>query len=136
MSIKTFLLTISGFLLLGLGAIGAFVPVLPTTPFVLVASACFAGNPALRSRMLRVRFFREHLENYQQRTGLQKKTLVKSLSVLWVMLCISMIVVAKLWCTLLLLFVGGAVTVHLLCMARPKRARAREGTEGTGVRGI
>lgn len=121
MSIKSLLLTISGFLLLGLGAIGAFVPVLPTTPFVLVASACFAGNPTLRSRMLSIRFFREHLENYQQRTGLPKKTLIKSLSVLWAALCISMIVVAKLWCTLLLLCVGVAVTAHLLCMARPKK---------------
>ena len=67
------------------------------------------------------RFFREHLENYQQRTGLPTKTLIKSLSVLWVALCISMIVVAKLWCTLLLLCVGVAVTAHLLCMARPKK---------------
>lgn len=121
MRVKTFFLTVSGFLLLGLWAIGAVVPVLPTTPFVLAASACFAGNSALRARMLKIRFFREHLTNYQQRTGLRAKTLIKSLSVLWAAICICIIVVAKLWCTLLLLCVGVAVTAHLLCIARPKK---------------
>lgn len=121
MSVKNLLLTAAGFLLLAIGAVGALVPVLPTTPFVLLASGCFAGNPAIRARMLRNKFFREHLENYQQRTGLKKRTVVLSLSFLWGMLCLSMLAVAKLWCTLLLLGVGLAVTLHILCIARPKK---------------
>ena len=122
MSVKNILLTGAGFLLLGVGAVGAVVPVLPTTPFVLVASACFAGNPAVRARMLKIGFFREHLTNYQRRTGLKKSTVIKSLSFLWITLCISMLLVKALWCTLLLSAIGIAVTAHILSIARPKKA--------------
>ncbi len=120
MSIKNILLTAAGFVLLGIGAVGMFVPILPTTPFVLTASACFTGNPAIRNRLLRVKFFKEHLTNYQQRTGLQRKTVVTSLSFLWAMLFYSMLVIGKLWALLLLTGVGTAVTAHILCIARPK----------------
>lgn len=120
MSVRNIFLTGAGFLLLGLGALGVFLPILPTTPFVLSASACFAGNPALRSRLLRNRFFREHLENYQRRTGLKKSTVVFSLGFLWATLCLSMLTTGKLWAVLLLCGVGIAVTVHILCMARPR----------------
>jgi hypothetical protein len=122
-SIKNVLLTGAGFLLLGVGAVGAVLPVLPTTPFVLAASACFAGNPAIRSRMLKIGFFREHLTNYQRRTGLKKSTVIKSLSFLWITLCVSMLVIKALWCTLLLSGIGIAVTAHILSVARPKKTK-------------
>lgn len=124
MIVKTIVLTAAGFLLLGVGAVGAFLPILPTTPFVLAASACFTGNPAIRSRILKIGFFREHLYNYQRRTGLKKSTVAGSLGFLWIMLCLSMLAVKALWCTLLLSGIGMAVTVHLLWMARPKKTGA------------
>ena len=121
MSARAVLLTAGGFLLLGLGAVGMLVPILPTTPFVLAASACFTGNPAIRAKLLKITFFREHLTNYRQRTGLKKRTVAVSLGFLWVMLCVSMLVIGTLWCTLLLTCVGAAVTAHLLFIARPKK---------------
>ncbi len=68
MRIKPFLLNALGFLLLGLGAIGLLLPVWPTTPFVLAAAACFAGSPTIRARIMKIPFFREHIENYRLRT--------------------------------------------------------------------
>ena len=126
MTVKNALLSVAGFFLLGLGAVGVFVPILPTTPFVLTASACFMGNPGIRSWLLKNGFFREHLVNYQCRTGLKKSTVAISLSFLWTTLTISMLISAKLWTLLLLPGVGLAVTIHILCIARPKRARLRE----------
>lgn len=115
------LLTLAGFVLLAIGAFGAFVPILPTTPFVLAASACFTGNPAIRSWLLKSKFFQEHLTNYQQRTGLATQTVTISLGFLWVTLCLSMLAIGALWSVLLLSMVGIAVTIHILCIARPKK---------------
>lgn len=50
-----------GFVFVGLGALGVFLPVLPTTPFLLVAAWCFArSNPRLGERVLNWRIFRPY----------------------------------------------------------------------------
>lgn len=120
---KTLLLTIIGFLFLGLGAIGLILPVWPTTPFVLAAVACFSSSPRIRAQIMRISFFREHIENYEKRTGLSHKTLWISLCWLWGMMLLSMILIHTLWITLLLLLIGVAVTSHILLMARAKAGK-------------
>ncbi len=118
--IKNALLIAAGFLFLLIGAIGLFLPVWPTTPFVLLSAGCLAGSPRLRMKIMRIGFFREHIENYQNRQGLSNKTLAFSLAYLWGMLLISMLLILKPWMTLLLSAIGIAVTIHLLCMAKRK----------------
>lgn len=120
MRIKTILLTGLGFIFLGLGAIGLLLPVWPTTPFVLVSVACFSSTPHIKSKIMKISFFREHIENYEHRTGLSKKTLWISMVWLWSMLIISMIVMQTIWISLLLSFIGITVTIHILCIARAK----------------
>jgi uncharacterized membrane protein YbaN (DUF454 family) len=123
MRIRTILLTALGLLFLALGLIGVFLPILPTTPFVLLGAACLTGTPKLRERILRITFFREYLENYQKGNGLPRRTVIKSLIFLWGMLLISMFLVAQLWLTLLLIVVGICVTIHILWIAKPKGDR-------------
>ena len=120
MTLKGILLTGLGFVLLAIGAIGVFLPVWPTTPFVLLAMASFSGNPAMQRRMLSVKFINEHAVNYRRRTGLTRGNVILSLSLLWVSMCISALVAGRLWVTVLLAAVGLMVTVHILCIARPK----------------
>ena len=126
MSLKTMLLTGLGFLFLGLGAIGLLLPVWPTTPFVLVSMACFSSSPHMRARIMKIPFFREHMENYRCRAGLTRKTVYLSLGWLWGMLLLSMVLLETLWLTLLLFFIGIAVTVHILCMAKAKDRKTGE----------
>lgn len=118
--IKILLLTALGFIFLGLGAIGLFLPVWPTTPFVLLSVACFSSAPRIKARIMKISFFREHVENYENRTGLKKKTVGISLIWLWGMMGISMILVKNPWFTFLLSMIGVAVTAHILFMARSR----------------
>lgn len=120
MILKNILLTILGFVFIGLGAIGIFLPVWPTTPFVLLAVACFSANPKLQKRILKIKFINEHATNYKHRTGLKKSNIILSLSLLWVSMSISIFVSKTTWITILLLLIGSAVTTHILCIARPK----------------
>jgi len=118
LQLKTFLLTGLGFVFLGLGAIGLLLPVWPTTPFVLVSVACFSSAPRVKSRIVKIPFFREHIENYEHRTGLSHKTVWISMVWLWGMLFLSMFLLKSFWISVFLLMVGAAVTTHILWMAK------------------
>lgn len=121
MKIGSMLLIVAGFILLALGAIGLFLPVWPTTPFVLGAAGCFSGNERLRAMIMKNGFFREYIENYQNHQGLSKKVVVSSLGFLWGMLTLSAIMISAMWSTTLFLIIGIAVTLHILYMARRKK---------------
>ncbi|MEA4970991.1 MAG: YbaN family protein [Candidatus Pelethousia sp.] len=135
MRIKTILLTGLGFLFLGLGAIGLLVPVWPTTPFVLLSAACFSSTPRLRAKIMKVPFFREHIENYENRTGLSRKTVAVSLGYLWGMLLLSMLLIRKAWIIGLLCAIGAAVTIHIFCVAKARCGKESTQNE-TGIRGL
>lgn len=120
MKVKILFLTGFGFLFLCLGAIGLLLPVWPTTPFVLAAAACFSGTPRLRAKIMKISFFKEHIENYEYREGLSRKTVTISLCYLWGMLSVSMILISSLWMSFLLASIGVTVTIHILWMAKAK----------------
>ena len=69
---------------------------------------------------MKISFFREHIENYESRTGLSRKTVWISMGWLWGMLILSMGLLKTLWISLLLFLIGAAVTSHILWMARSK----------------
>ena len=56
-----------GFLCVALGAVGLVLPVMPTTPFLLVAAACFArSSPRFHDWLLNLRLFGTLIKNWQQ----------------------------------------------------------------------
>ncbi len=123
MQLKTILLASLGFIFLGLGAIGLLLPVWPTTPFVLVSVACFSSSPRIKRRIVKIPFFKDHIENYERRTGLSRKMVWISMIWLWGMLFLSMIIIKNLWITVFLSLVGIAVTTHILWMSKAKDIR-------------
>ena len=109
------LLINAGFLLLALGAVGVFVPVLPTTPFVLLAAACFgSASPKLYRWLAGTRFFGPFIENYKSKNGVPARTKAFALCFLWPLLILSMVLTGKLWVIALLTLVGAAITAHIL----------------------
>jgi len=120
LKIKTIILSCFGFIFLAMGAIGILLPIWPTTPFVILAVACFSATPRIKAWIMRIPFFREHIENYQRRNGLSQKTFWQSIAWLWGMLLISILAIRTPAIYIILPIIGIAVTVHLIFMAKPK----------------
>ncbi len=114
MNIKNILLTIVGFLSLSLGTAGIFLPVLPTTPFFLLAAGCFsAGSPRMEAILMRNRYFGSYIENYRHKTGVPRIVKIRAIFFLWTGLIISMVLIKTLFLTVLLTFIGICVTIHI-----------------------
>jgi uncharacterized protein len=76
---------IAGMTCLVLGAIGIVLPILPTTPFLLAASACFCkSSTRMYNWLLNNKWFGEYIRNYKEGRGLPMKTKMSALAVLWV----------------------------------------------------
>lgn len=87
---KKIILNALGILALTLGALGVVLPLLPTTPFLLLACACFMrSSPRLHHWMLNNKVFGPYLRDYQSGRGLSMQAKATVLATLWVTLAIS-----------------------------------------------
>lgn len=112
------LLMAAGLVSVGLGVLGVVLPVLPTTPFLLLAAACFVrSSERLHRWLLENRVFGEYLRRYRAGEGLPLASKITTLVLLWTTLAISAFVGVppRLWWVRLLLFlVGAGVTLHIV----------------------
>ncbi len=100
------------------GVIGIFVPLWPTTCFLLLAGWCFARSSPRAERWLHEnRLFGRYLRDYRERGVISPRIRTRSVATLWIFMGISMVLVAeRLWVVLLLLLIAVAVTVHLYAL--------------------
>ena len=110
---KAVLVTL-GTICLILGAIGVVVPLLPTTPFLLAAGACYAkSSTRMHNYLYNHRIFGDYLRNYEKRE-MSTPHKVKTLALMWVGMGISMLLVGKLAVAIILGCVATAVTIHIV----------------------
>jgi len=98
-----------------LGVIGIFVPVWPTTCFLLLAGWCFARSSRRAERWLHEnRLFGRYLRDYRERGIISSRVRRNSLIVMWAFIGASAFLVAeRLWLVALLLLIASLVTLHL-----------------------
>ncbi|MCW3990435.1 MAG: YbaN family protein [Candidatus Bathyarchaeota archaeon] len=83
---------VMGTIALALGFLGLFLPVIPTTPLVLLAAACYMrGSERLHGRLLESKWFGETIRTYQAGQGLRKATKIRAISLMWIVITISAI---------------------------------------------
>ena len=114
---KRVLLVVAGTLFVALGLIGVVLPVLPTTPFLLLAAACYVRSSRRLYRwLLANRFFGEYIRRFRAGEGIPLATKIWAISLLWLSLGSSALlaVPARLWWVRLILLVTGiGVTSHI-----------------------
>lgn len=97
-----------------LGVIGIVLPLLPTTPFLLLALACYMrGSRRMARWMVSNRLFGRYLMDYHAGLGIPLKTKVWALTIMWASLALSAYLVPIPWVRPLLLIPGIGVTIYL-----------------------
>ncbi len=109
------ILVIAGTLFTGLGLLGIFLPLLPTTPFLLLAAACYArSSQRFHCWLLGNKWFGDYIKNYEQGNGIPLKAKVMMISLLWVSTILSTTLIVNVFfiqSVLVLIAIG--VTIYL-----------------------
>lgn len=97
-----------------LAILGVFLPLLPTTPFLLLASACFArGSTRLHNWLLNNKVFGKYLRNYEQGRGIPLRGKVVALAMLWISIGYSAAHIGSTGVIALLVCIAVGVTIYL-----------------------
>lgn len=130
------LLIACGTLCVLLAVFGIVLPLLPTTPFLLLAAFCYArSSQRFYDRLMGNRWFGAYLRNYREGRGIPLRQKLSSLALLWLTIGYAAgFVVAPLWGKLLLLAIAAAVTWHLITVGtgRPEGPAAMGDGDPTG----
>lgn len=114
--IMKILLTISGIISLGLGILGIFLPVLPTTPLLLLAAALFLrGNRRLYDWLLNHPKLGAYIRNFMVYKAIPLKVKVLSVSLVWATLLFCAVTIAEHWAfRTFFIILAIAITIHIL----------------------
>jgi uncharacterized membrane protein YbaN (DUF454 family) len=116
------LVLLGGFISLILGIIGIVLPILPTTPFLLLSSAAFAKKSKRFHRwLLNNKILGAYIKNYREGKGLPLKIKMITISFLWITVLISFLFLMDLiWVQVVLIIIATAVSIHII-LIKPKK---------------
>ena len=117
---RKFFLSGIGMLSLVLGVVGIFLPLLPTTPFLLLSAWCFANSSERAHRWLT-----QHpqlgaiIYAWQSSDGIDAKVCYRVLALMWFSLLVSMLIIYQWWAVAVLSITGIAVSIFVLSKKAP-----------------
>jgi tRNA (uracil-5-)-methyltransferase TRM9 len=125
------LLIVAGTISTGLGIAGIFIPVLPTTPFLLLAAACYMrSSERLYRRLLNNKILGTYICNYIEGKGMALRAKAITLLLLWGSIGVTMCLgTQNLAVRIVLGLVAAGVTVHIIMLKTRKKATVPPDTE-------
>lgn len=131
--LKKALLILAGTISLILGTLGIVLPLLPTTPFLLLSAYCYTkSSKKLYLWLIHHKIFGIYIYSYITYRAIDLKTKIGAISLLWITLTISIFVMQILYVTIILFIVGIGVTTHLLMLKTlTKKAMTEKRVQGS-----
>lgn len=112
----------------GVGIIGIFIPILPTTPFLLLAAACYMRSSERFYRwLINNRIFGTYIRNYIEGKGMPIRIKIFTILLLWLTIGLSIAFgVQNTVVRIVLVCIAVGVTVHVVLIKRRKAANIRK----------
>lgn len=96
MKIKKIVYIVLGCIGVGLGAIGAVVPMIPSVPFLLLAAFCFGrSSEKLNNWFINTKLYKNNLESYVQGRGMTWKTKIRIMIMVTVLMTIGFVMMSR-----------------------------------------
>lgn len=114
---KKYLFFVVGIISLGLGIVGIFVPLLPTTPFLLLSAGLFArSSKKMHTWLLNHKIFGNYIRSFLEEKSIPLNVKICSVILLWftILFSIFFVLEEKLWLQILLFAIAIGVTIHIL----------------------
>lgn len=112
---KKFLLKALGIICVFLGTLGIFLPILPTTPFLLLASWAFIkSSDTLYEWLMNHKVLGLYIRSYIKYRGVSRTHKIMAIITLWFTMSLSIYLINKNTIKYLLVFIGFCVTIHIL----------------------
>lgn len=104
-----------GTLCLVLGILGIILPLLPTTPFLLLAAACYLrSSDRLHKWLMNNRYLGPYIKNIKDKRGMPLKAKIYTIALLWGSLLFSIYKTDKIVAEFILVIIGATTTAFIL----------------------
>ena len=115
-SLKKGLFVVAGTICLVFGAVGIILPILPTTPFLLLSAACYLrGSDRMYRWLLNNKWLGTYIRNYREGKGIPLRGKISALVLLWVTISFSAIFIVRIDVIRLILFtIATVVSIYLI----------------------
>ncbi|MFT9599520.1 YbaN family protein [Mesobacillus sp.] len=114
-AVKALLITI-GTLSITLGVLGIVVPLLPTTPLILLGAACYVkASEKLYQKLIRNKWLGGYIKDFREKNGITLKNKVLSLSLMWISILGTILFLeVNFWVAAVLIVVAVTVSAYIL----------------------
>lgn len=113
---KKILFITLGTFFVGIAIVGIIIPILPTTPFLLLSAALYArSSKRFYDWLLNNRLFGKYIKNYREGRGIPVYLKIIVITLLWITISISIVFAAELLAVrILLVIIASGVSIHIL----------------------
>lgn len=136
MDVRKAILIFAGTVCVGLGVLGMFLPLLPTTVFLLMAAYCYSkSSERFHNWLLTNKLCGRYISNYKSGRGISARQKVSTILMLWASIGFSLwLVNGKFWLSVILALVAIGVTAHILLLKTYREEEAEASREFSSER--